>query len=221
MLILIFTMASRLVSGCGGSVALYSEEFTRVRDTVSADRTLAIEGKWEHLEPLHNEITEQIRERHAREKAAVKRAKEKLERRVFGLSPSAATDPARVVSFRDAQSRARQLEDRDDAEEIYQSALRSGYDIMATAVLERALVRGWSTIKEDWLERNAGTRDALDDLSALAKFSKNSLFNTLHYVPPTLNLPRAGRIPKVPNLHSGGKPQGVRPLPAGFGTGRP
>lgn len=195
-----------------------TDEFTRTHAQVESDPSLTVAGKREQLEPLHEQVTEQIKELHAKEKAAVKGVKETLERRLFGLSPNASHDPAKVVSFRDAQARARQLEDADDAAELYESAKRSGDDVLAAAVLERALTRGWSAIKQDFLERNAAARDDLDDLAALAKYSDNSLINISHYMPPSLNLPHSAGMPNVPPLHSRNEPQGVRPLRAGFGT---
>ncbi|OFJ55179.1 hypothetical protein [Mycolicibacterium grossiae] len=175
-----------------------SEDFARTHAEVENDRNLSAAGRRQKLEPLHRDVTEKISALHAREKAAVQGMKEKLERRLFGLTTAAASDPARVVSFRDAQSRARQIEDSDDAQEIYQSALRSGDDIMATAVLERALVRGWSNIKQDYLSRNASARSDLDDLAALAKYTENGFANLINYVPPQLNLPHPSGFPDVP-----------------------
>ncbi|SLL18451.1 hypothetical protein [Mycobacteroides abscessus] len=201
------------VQGYRDEAAHLSEDFQQAHAEVGADPSLTTVGKREHLEPLHREVTEKIAALHAREKAAVKSTKEKIERRIFGLSPSASSDPARLVSFRDAQSRARQLHDSADAAELYQSALRSGDDVLATAVLERALVRGWSAIKEDFLERHASARADLDDLGALAKYSENGLFNVGHYMPPTLNLPHSAGFPNVPALHSRGEHQGPVPLP--------
>ncbi|SCX24773.1 hypothetical protein [Mycolicibacterium fluoranthenivorans] len=201
------------VQGYRDQAGRISEEFSRVHAEVEADPSLTATGRRERLEPLHAEVTEQIGALHAREKAAVKAEKEKLERRVFGLSPSASSDPAKVVSFRDAQARARELEDSDDAAELYESAKRSGDNILAAAVLEKALVRGWSKIKGDYLERNSTTRDDLDDLTALAKYGDNALFNTAHYMPPSLNLPYSAGMPSVPPLNSIREPQ--RPsLPA-------
>ncbi|BDD83342.1 hypothetical protein TPB0596_31050 [Tsukamurella pulmonis] len=126
---------------------------------------------------------------HAREKSAVKTHKERLERNLFGLPASASSDPAKIVSFRDAQARARALDNGGDAMELYESATRSGDTVLAAAVVERALVRGWSPIKADYLERNNGAGAALDDLAALAHYSDNTLAATVHYVPPRADLP--------------------------------
>lgn len=196
-----------------------TEEFTRTHEEVAADHTLTNEGKWERLEPLHTETVEQINDLRAREKTAVKNFKEKLERKVYGLSPSASTDPAKIVSYRDAQARARDIQDSDEAEELYQSALRGGDNIMATAILEKALVRGWTSIKRDYLERNSTARNDLDDLEALARFTDNAFASLVHYVPPQLNLKRPAGFPNIPSLFSSNKPAGVRPLREGFGTG--
>lgn len=188
-----------------------AEEFSQVHAKVVDDSNLTAVGKREHLEPLHTEVVEQMSALHAREKAAVKTEKEKLERRVFGLSPSASSDPRKVESYRAAQDRARKLEDSDDAAELYESAKRSDDNILAAAVLEKALIRGWPAIKEDYLERNTTARDDLDDLAALAKYSDNSLFNTAHYMPPSLNLPHSAGFPDT-RLHKHGTPQGAPSL---------
>lgn len=208
------------VEGYRAEAGQLADEFTRVHAQVKDDPNLTPTGKRERLEPLHAELTEQMSALRAREKSAIKAEKEKLERRVFGLSPSASNDPAKVVSYRDAQARVRELEDGDDAAELYESAKRSGDNILATAVLERALVRGWSSIKDDFLERNTAARRDLDDLAALAKYGENSLFNVGYYMPPSLDIPHSAGMPSVqPPLHSRNEPRGVRPLPADFGTG--
>lgn len=184
-----------------------AEDFSQIRDKVANDPNLTITGKREHLEPMHRDVTDQIAALRAREKAAVKSQKEKLERRAFGLSPSASSNPAQVVSFRDAQTRARQLEYPDDAEELYESAKRSGDTILAAAVLEKALVHGWNKIKDDYLESHATTRADLDDLTALAKYTDNGIMNLTHYMTPPLNLPHPAGFPDIPPLHSRHEPQ--------------
>ncbi|MHC9292501.1 hypothetical protein ACRCUN_08520 [Mycobacterium sp. LTG2003] len=199
------------VEGYRNEAGQLAEEFSRVHAEVADDPNLTPVGKRERLEPLHHQVTEQMSALQAREKAAVKAEKEKLERRIFGLSPSASSDPAKVVSFRDAQARARELEDSDDAAELYESAKRSGDNILAAAVLEKALIRGWSSIKEDYLERNTTTRGDLDDLAALARYSNNGLAITAQYMPPSLNLPFSAGFPNT-QQHKRGAPQGAPSL---------
>ncbi|WP_051365090.1 hypothetical protein [Rhodococcus sp. JG-3] len=174
-----------------------ADDFARTHAEVADDPNLTLAGKHDHLEPLHREVAEKMAALHKQEKAAVRGHKEQLERRLFGLSPSGSSDPAKLVSYRDAASRARELNDRDDAAELYESAKRSGDTILAAAVMERAMVRGWSTVTNDYLERHPTARQDLDDLTALARYSDNPLAVTAQYMPPTLNLPHSAGFPKV------------------------
>ncbi|MGJ6124912.1 hypothetical protein QN239_20305 [Mycolicibacterium sp. Y3] len=206
------------VAGYRAQAEQLTDEFKLAHAEIESDPRLSADGKREQLEPLHADVVEQINALRDREKAAIRGKKANLERRLFGLSSTASNDPAKLVSFRDAQSRARQLEDADDAAELYESAKRSGDTILATAVLEKALVRGWSNIKEDYLATNTTARKDLDDLAALAKYTDNSLMNLVHYVPPALDLPHSAGFPNVPVLHASRAPQGPRPLRPGFGT---
>nr|WP_176458764.1 hypothetical protein [Rhodococcus sp. 15-649-1-2] len=189
-----------------------SEEFTRTHAEVEADEGLTPAGKRERLEPLHREVTEKMSALHKQEKAAVRGMKEQLERNVFGLSPSASGDPAKLVSYRDAASRARELNDHDDATELYESAKRSGDTILAAAVMERAMVRGWSTITTDYLQRNTASKSDLDDLTALAKYSDNPLSVTAQYMPPTLNLRHSAGFPTLGGQTTASPARGVPSL---------
>lgn len=190
-----------------------AEEYAQRQAEVAANPNFTPAGKREHLEVYHGEVVSQISELREREKSAVKAAKESIERRLFGLAPSASNDPARIVSFRDATARARQLEDADEAAEIYQSALRSGDQVLATAVLERALTRGWPSIKQDFLERNQGARSDLDDLEALARYDNNRLANIAHYMPPSFDLPHSAGFPDTQLHKRAAAPNNpVRPL---------
>lgn len=200
------------VEQCRSEAGRLSEEFTQLHSEVEADPSLSPEGKRERLEPAHVDVVNQIKALSAREKAAVKNVKEQIERRLFGLSESASSNPAQVVSFRDARALARQLDDRDEAKQVYQDAVRSDDKVLAAAVLEKALVRGWTSIKDDFLERNRGTREDLEDLEALAKYNDNRLANAVHYMPPSLNLPRPAGFPQLGNKTAAATPRGVPSL---------
>lgn len=199
------------VEGYRNEAGELAEEYSRTHAEISGDPGLTTEGKRERLAPLHAQVAEQMSALRAREKTAVKAEKEKLERRVFGLSASASADPAKIDSFRKAQTLARELNDSDEAAELYESAKRSGDNILAAAVLEKALIRGWSSIKEDYLQRNTTTRDDLDDLTALARYSDNGLAITAQYMPPSLNLPFAAGFPNT-QMHKHGTPKRVASL---------
>lgn len=174
-----------------------AEEFSRVHAEVADDDSLTPVGKREHLEPLHREVVEKMAALRQKEKLAVRTQKETLQRRLFGLSPSASADANQVVSYRDAATLARTLEDSDAATELYEQATRSGDTTLATAVMERAMVRGWSKVTNDYLERHPSARTDLEDLTALAKYTDNPLAVTAQYMPPSLNLPHSAGFPRL------------------------
>jgi hypothetical protein len=150
---------------------------------------------------------------HAREKAAVKTYKENLERNLYGLSPTASNNVDKIRLYREAQTLTRELDDSDDATTVYESAKRSGDTILAAAVLEKALIRGWKPIINDYLEKHPGTRDNLNDLAALAQYTDNSLAVTAQYMAPAANLPRppAG-FPKLGDRTASAPPRKVPDL---------
>lgn len=202
------------VAGYRAQAGELAEEFSRVHAEVDANPNLTAVGKREELEPLHAATVEKMSALHAREKAAVKGLKEGLERRLFGLSPSASTDASRLVSFRDAAARARELEDSDSASELYESAKRSGDDVLAAAVMERSMVRGWSSVTDDYLDRHPSARADLADLTALAQYSDNTLAAMVHYVPPSLNVKHSAGFPKLGGQTTHAPAPGARELPA-------
>lgn len=190
-----------------------ADDYTRTHAEITSDPNLTATGQREHLEPLHQQTAEKMHALHAREKAAVKTYKENIERRLYGLSPSASNDPAKLVSYRDAQTRARQLDHSDDAAELYESAKRSGDTILAAAILEKAMVRGWTTITNDYIERHPTTRNDFDDLASLAKYTDNSLAITAQYMPPSANLPRrSAGFQQLGDRTAHGQPKGVPDL---------
>lgn len=93
-----------------------AEDYSRTQHEVSRDPNLTDIGKREYLAPLHEELGEKLKALRQQEKDVIKTKRESLERNVFGLPAGTTSDPARLVSFRDAQDRANRLTDRDDAE---------------------------------------------------------------------------------------------------------
>lgn len=206
------------VQGYRDQAGRLAEDFARLHSEIESNPSLTVEGKREQLEPQHAEVVERIQALHAREKSAVKTEKERLERRLFGLTATASNSSDSIASFRDAQARANKLEDQGEADEMYRDAIISGDKILSTAILKKAISRGWSSIKEDFLDRNTAARGDLDDLAALTKYTDNGFLNIMHYMPPSLNLPHSSGFPKLKPLHSSGQPQGVRALREFFGT---
>ncbi|MDL9944284.1 hypothetical protein QSJ19_01530 [Gordonia sp. ABSL11-1] len=201
------------VQGYRDTAGQLADDYTRAHAEISSNPALTNDGKREQLEPLHQETADKMHELHQREKTAVKTYKEKLERNLYGLSPSASTNPDQLRLYREAQTLTRDLADSEDAAVVYESAKRSGDTILAAAVLEKALVRGWTNIKNDYIERHPDTRNALDDLGALAKFTDNRLANTAQYMPPSADLPRpSAGFPQLGDLTAASTPKRPRDL---------
>lgn len=162
------------------------DDYNRTQAQVARDPNLTDAGKREHLAPIHQELTEQLKSLRQQEKDVVKTKREKLERSLFGLPAGTTSDPARLVSFRDAQDRANRLNDRDEAEQAYKSALRSDDTVLAQAILGQAITRGWSNITDDYLTRNPQSRSDLNDLQQLGHYENNGFASLIGYIAPQL-----------------------------------
>lgn len=173
------------------------DQYARTQDEVSRDPNLTDAGKREQLAPIHESATAQLKALRQQERDVVKAKRETLERNVFGLPAGTTSDPARLVSFRDAQDRANRLTDRDEAEAAYKSALRSDDNVLAQAILAQALTRGWSNVTNDYLERNPQSRADLDDLTEIGKYEKNSFAVTMNYALPGLTTDTPVTMPTV------------------------
>jgi hypothetical protein len=173
------------------------DQYSRTQDEVSRDPNLTDAGKREHLAPIHESVSEQLKALRQREKDIVKTKRESLERSVFGLPAGTTSDPARLVSFRDAQDRANRLTDRDEAEQAYKSALRSDDRVLAQAILSQALTRGWSNVTNDYLERNPQSRADLNDLEAIGQYEQNTLAVSIKYMMPGLTTAVPVSAPRV------------------------
>ncbi|KZF00881.1 hypothetical protein A2J03_09860 [Rhodococcus sp. EPR-157] len=173
------------------------DEYSRTQDEVSRDPNLTDTGKREHLAPIHESTSEKLKALRQQEKDVVRAKRENLERSVFGLPAGSASDPARLVSFRDAQDRANRLTDRDEAEQAYKSALRSDDSVLAQAILGQALTRGWSNVTSDYLERNPQSRADLVDLKAIREYEQNTLAASVHYSMPSLSAAVPMSVPRV------------------------
>ena len=170
------------------------EGYAHVQAEVAADPNLTDVGKLDQLAPLHQQLGEQLKALRQQEKDVVKTKRESLERAVFGSPAGATVDPARIVVHRDARDRASQLEHREDAEEAYRSALQYGDDVLAQAILAKALSRGWSNITDDYLDRHPQSRADLKDLKDLAQYEQNSMGALVHYMMPALTTDRPFRL---------------------------
>jgi hypothetical protein len=173
------------------------DDYSRTQAEIANDPRLTTDGKREELAPVHESVSAKLKALRQQEKDVVKTKRESLERSVFGIPAGTASDPARLVSFRDAQDRANRLTDRDDAEQAYKSALRSDDTILAQAILGQALNRGWSNVTVDYLERNPQSRADLDDLKTIREYEQNTLAVSIKYMMPGLTTAAPVSAPRV------------------------
>lgn len=172
-------------------------DYSRTQAEIASDPRLTADGKREELAPIHESVSEKLKALRQQEKDVVKTKRESLERRVFGLPAGTTGDPARLVSFRDAQDRANRLTDRDEAEQAYKSALRSDDTVLAQAILGQALTRGWTNVTDDYLERNPQSRADLNDLKAIGQYEQNTFAVTMQYMMPGLTTDVPVSAPRV------------------------
>lgn len=173
------------------------DDYARTQHEVSRDPNLTDAGKREQLAPIHESVSAKLKALRQQENDVVKTKRESLERSVFGLPAGTTSDPARLVSFRDAQDRANRLTDRDEAEQAYKSALRSDDTVLAQAVLGQALTRGWSNVTDDYLTRNPSARGDLNDLTAIKEYEQNTFAVTMKYMMPGLTTDAPVAVPAV------------------------
>ena len=160
------------------------DNYSQTQAEVAADPNLTEIGKREAIAPLHEEVTAKVSALRAREKEAVTRKREALEKSLFGISAGSSHD---VVAYRDAQDRARQLRSVEDAQEAYTDALRSDDHVLAKAILSRALTYNWTAITNDYRSRNPSAGTAINDLAQLTKFEDNGLMQAMNYMVPSLS----------------------------------
>ncbi|WP_435594648.1 hypothetical protein [Tsukamurella tyrosinosolvens] len=166
--------------------ARMSADYSYTQEQVASDPNLSEIGKREQLAPLHEELTGKLAALRQQEKAVVKSKRESLERSIFGLPAGITNDPARLIGFRDAQDRAARLDNAEDAQAAYESAVLSDDTVLARAILARSLNRGWDRVANDYLERNPQSRTELTDLKNLQRFEENSSMSALvHYMAPS------------------------------------
>lgn len=156
------------------------DNYAREQFEISTDPNLTDAGKQDALAPLHENLTTKVAALHQKEKALVKSKREALERTLFGTS-GRSTD---IVSFRDAQRIAASLTDLEDAHITYTNALRSDDTVLARAIFQQSVGRGWDKITADYLSRNPSAEAAFKDLEGIRRYEQNTLKATIHYMTP-------------------------------------
>ena len=146
------------------------EQWSRAYREVGADRNLTDEGKRTSLDELFQKLQAELRGLLGKEKQLVQTKQESLERALFGLNSS---DANKIIAYRDAQDRAGRAKEEAEARALYNSAIISGDDILAKAVLAKAVEFGYRRILDDWGQRNPVWREELNDLTGIKHYNND------------------------------------------------
>lgn len=144
-------------------------QWNRTISTVQSDTTLSEVGRREKLEQERATARERMKKLREQEDGLVATKKQALEKSLFGMS---STDPNRIIAYRDARDRARQLTREDEARELLTSAKLSGDSSLAQAILAAAIPNNWTAIVREYADSNPTAIQNLNDLKTIAEYER-------------------------------------------------
>jgi hypothetical protein len=151
------------------------EQLRRDVESIRNDPRFTDEAKRVQLARAYRDAKREMTKLRTAQADSAQQEREQLERRLFGidrfvnLSNPHESRATLAVSYRDAQDRAARL-DQDGALGLIGRAVRSGDEILARVVLERAVEQNWIDVLNAYAERNPGSEPDLQrlvDLNAL------------------------------------------------------
>lgn len=168
------------VENIRGEATKVAAEYNKLVKSVSENPNLTPEGKDAEKDALYNEFRPLMKELRAREEKQIELA---INNRLTSIeAPAGGFAPNMMQDFRDAQDRAERIEKSDEALRIVQRSIRNNDKVLAHAVLRVAVEQGWSDVIDTFDATKPGTREAVDELSTLARFKDDSLSRTMHYM---------------------------------------
>ncbi|BBZ25418.1 hypothetical protein [Mycolicibacter hiberniae] len=142
----------------------------RASDSLATDASLSDVGRQAKRDAERDRTRDQLRDLRKKETELIDAMKQKLEKRLFGLSSVTSSDPGQVLLYRDSQDRAARLTQSDEAAKAFAAALRSDDKILAAAVLGRALDAGWTSIVNEYVKHNPSAGEDLNDFAQLRRY---------------------------------------------------
>jgi len=147
-----------------------TDQANRELSAVKNDPRLTEDARYQDTAKIRNDLREKLAALRDKEDAIVADKLRSLERTVLG---TAGSNPAEVISYRDAAERAASVDDLREAEEMMRRALLSGDSGLAKALLNRAVEKGWSTVADAYSAENPTIGGALNDLMRLKSWKNN------------------------------------------------
>lgn len=140
-------------------------------DQLDRDATLSDAGRQAKRDAEHDRIRAKLSDLRRQETELIAAKKQSIEKRLFGLSTVASSDPGQVLLYRDSQDRAARLTESNEAANAFAAALRADDNILAAAILARALEAGWTSIVSEYVKQHPDAREDLNDLAKIQQYS--------------------------------------------------
>ncbi len=161
------------------AVSQFNEELKREVDQIRADSRFTVGGRTQELAKAllkHRQRAESLRDSYRSE---IEDSRAGLQRKLFGMP--AGSDPAAMMTYRDAVDRVSQLKSPIAISDMLGRALDNGDDILARAAAGQAHRYGMKTIVDKYATAT-GRGAELDELDSLRGGNEN-VENLLFLVP--------------------------------------
>lgn len=146
------------------------KQWGRTQKAIAADTTLSELGKKKKLDTEGEQMRAKLLDLRQQETGLITAETQSLEKSLFGLGPAASCDAKQLMLYRDAQDRAARLSQKDDAQRVFASAVRSEDKTLAAAVLAQAITNGWRDIIAEYVKQNPRASDDIDALRAIQQY---------------------------------------------------
>lgn len=173
------------LNGFKESAAQVKAAHAEARQAIKDDPRRSDAAKKDDLAALSKDTRAKLDSIKADQESYVKGLRSQLEKEFRGNRSS---DPASVVSRRDAADRARKIIDQKEAVDILNDAIANGDADMAHAIGNRGRNNGWGGVVETWRAAypdTAGAAEALDYVEANTSGGAYNLSNSITFSAPT------------------------------------
>jgi hypothetical protein len=146
------------------------KQWSRDQKSIAADKSLSDLGKQQKLDSAREQVRAKLLDLRQQENGLISAETRSLEKSLFGLGPAASCDAKQLMLYRDAQDRAARLTQKDEAQRVFASAVRSEDKTLAAAVLAQAISNGWRDIIAEYVKENPRAGDDIDALRAIQQY---------------------------------------------------
>lgn len=142
----------------------------RVEENTYSDKNLSNDGKRARINESRINTAATLTALRAREDDAIKAEVRALESSIQVMTGVNSTD---VISYRDAQDRADNLDNERAADRMMRRALASRDTTLATAVMRRAVDSGWTDVFEIYKAEHPTIASRVEDLNTITTWDNS------------------------------------------------